>query len=79
MMEKLWNEYFAEKCAQLDSEEERTLLKKADELHREINKLIPPTQREAIDNYIALLYEIQSFSAKKAFFCGFNFAFSLLR
>ena len=32
LTEKLWNEYFAEECSRLDTNEERELIKKAGKL-----------------------------------------------
>ena len=36
-LEKLWNEYLAEKCAEIDTEEERLLAKKAAKAHQIAN------------------------------------------
>ena len=77
-LERLWNEYFAETCASLDTEDERALLKRAAEIHRKANELLTREQRDAIEKYIDALYEIQHFFEKKAFFKGCEFSISFL-
>ena len=77
-LEKLWNEYFATECATLDTDEERTLLKKASEMHRKASKALSETQSDTIEKYIELLYEIQYSFGKKAFCKGCEFAASFL-
>ena len=75
-LEKLWNEYFFEECAVVDTEEERELIKKADEIRKSTNKLLTAEQTEVVESYIEALYEMQGFFAKKAFFRGCEFAAS---
>ena len=77
-LEKLWREHFAEECATIDSEEERRLLKMAAETHKKANELLTKEQSDMIEKYIEILYEIQSFFGKKAFFKGCEFAISFL-
>ena len=77
-LEKLWNKCFFEECATIDSNEERTLLKKASEIHEAANSLLTQMQREAVEKYVDALYEIQGFIVKKAFFKGCELAASFL-
>ena len=74
--EKLWNEYFAEECAKINTEEEKVLLKKTAELHEKANELLTKEQIPMIEKYIETLYELQSFFGKKAFFKGCEFTIS---
>lgn len=76
IIEKLWSEYFAEECSLIDEEEERTLLKKADEAHKTVNSLLTKDGIEAIEKYIDIHYEIEGLFIKKAFFKGCKFAAS---
>ena len=76
--ESLWNEYFAERCATIHTDEEKTLIRRAAEMHDEINRLLTKEQIEETQKYIELLYEIQSVFVKKAFFTGCGFATSFL-
>jgi hypothetical protein len=74
----LWNEYFAEGCAAIDTEEERELVKKASKMHEAANELLTEEQRRAVEKYIDALFEIQNSFVKKAFFRGCRFAMSFL-
>ena len=78
ILEKLWNQYFFEQCAAIETEEERDLIKKAALLHEKANTLINREQEDAVENYVNALCENESFFLKKAFFKGVRFAFSLL-
>ncbi|MBP3437310.1 MAG: hypothetical protein J6K61_05340 [Clostridia bacterium] len=75
-LEKLWNELFAEECALISSKEEGALVKKAAEMHKTVDALLTMEQREAVEEYIEAVYEMQDFSVKKAFFKGCEFAVS---
>ena len=75
-LEKLWNEFFAEECAVIDTKEERALIKKAAEIHKAANELLTKEQSDTIEKYIEVIYEIQGFFIKKAFFSGCEFATS---
>ncbi|MBQ9802182.1 MAG: hypothetical protein IJW51_03835 [Clostridia bacterium] len=77
-LEKLWNEYFAEICALIHTKEEKELVKKAGEIHKTVDKLLTKEQSEAVEKYVEVLYEIQGFFVKKAFFNGCKFATSFL-
>lgn len=75
-LEKLWNEHFAEECAQMNTEKEKALIQKAVEAQKAMDELLTNQQSEATQNYIEILYEMQGFFAKKAFFTGCEFATS---
>ncbi len=76
ILEKLWEEHFAEKCAAMDTEEERVLAKKVALMHKTVNELLAKEQIDAIEKYIEALREIQESFVKKAFFKGCEFAMS---
>ena len=78
ILEKLWNEYFAEECAVIDTEEERTLIRKVAEMHQKANELLTKEQCDALEKCIEALYETQSLCVKKAFFKGVKLAIALL-
>lgn len=69
-LEKLWDEYFAEKCAIIDTSEEKALAARLTEMRKELNKALTVEQSDAIEKYIESLYEIQGSFVKKAFFKG---------
>ena len=50
-LEKLWDEYFAEECAVIDTEEERMFLRKAAEVHKKASELLTKEQNNAIEKY----------------------------
>ena len=72
-LEKMWDEYFYEKCAVIETKEERDLLIKASEVRDALNTLLTNNQTEILEKFIRFTYEIQSLQAKKAFFLGCNF------
>lgn len=78
MLEKLWNEYFSEKCASIASEEERMLVERSAEMHKRVNEVLTEEQCGVVEKYIEALYEIQSYFEKKAFLEGCAFAASFL-
>ncbi len=78
ILENLWNEYFAEECAVIDTDEERAFLVRTGELHESVNELLTKEQRETIEKYIEALYEMQNLFVKKAFFKGCEFATTFL-
>ena len=77
-LEKLWNEYLAEKCAEIDTEEERLLAKKAAKAHQIANDLLTDSQIDALEKYVDTLCDIQDAFVKKAFFKGCEFAITFL-
>ena len=78
IMEILWNEYFAEECAALDTEEERALVRRATEARRIANEILTKEQGAAMEQYVEIVYEIQNCQGKKAFAKGCEFATSFL-
>ena len=78
MFEKLWNEYFFEKCSTLDTEEEREILKRAVEMQKRVDELLTSEQITAVEKYVETLQEMQMYSCRKAFFKGCEFALSFL-
>ena len=78
ILEGLWNEYLWEKCAALDTDEERRLTEKALKLHKKANALLNKEQEAAVEKYIDALCNIEAILVKKAFFKGCEFAVSFL-
>ena len=77
-IERLWNEYFAEECALIHTKEEKELVQKAVEMQKIANEFLTKEQCEATQKYVEILYELQGFFVKKAFFKGCEFATSFL-
>ena len=77
-LEKLWNEYFANECSAIDTAIEKALVKKAANMHEIADKLLSSEQREALENYVDSLCEIQDYLVKKAFFKGCKFTLSFI-
>ena len=77
-LETLWNELLLEKCASIDTEEEKRLAKKAVELHEKANALLNKEQAALVEQYVETLYDIEAVFMKKAFFKGCEFAVSFL-
>ena len=67
-LERLWNEYLLDKCASIDTDEERNLTKQAVELHEKANILLNKDQKDAVEKYVDALCDIEVLFAKKAFF-----------
>lgn len=78
ILEKLWNEYFFEECAVIETEDERKLMKKTAQLHEKLNDLLTKDQKGAVEKYIESLNSIEAVFAKKAFFKGCEFSVSFL-
>ncbi len=77
-LEKLWSDYLEIECAEIDTEEERALVKKAADKHGIVNDALTKDQKDAIEAYVDALCEIHSCFSKKAFFKGCEFAVSFL-
>ncbi len=77
-LRKLWNDYFAEECATIDTDEERELIRKTAEMNKRINELLPKEQNDAMQKYIEAIYEMQSIYAEKAFLKGCKLAVSFI-
>ena len=78
-LSELWNEYYMEKCAVLDTEEEKRLIKKAADLHDKANAILNEEQKAAVEEYVETLSDIEAVFVKKAFFkgCGVAVGFIL--
>lgn len=77
-LEKLWNDYFADECAVIDTEEEKAMAKKAVEIHEAASKSLTKEQIDEIEKYVDVLCEIQYSLVKKAFFKGCEFCAAFL-
>ena len=77
-IEKLWNEYFSEQCAEINTKEERNLTRKAVELHEKVNALLNEEGKNALEEYVDALCDIEALFARKAFCKGCEFAISFL-
>ena len=77
-LEKLWDDYFLDECALVDTDEERTLTKKTLELHEKADFLLDKEQRDAVEKYIDALCDLQSLFSRKAFLKGCEFSTSFL-
>ena len=73
-MEKLWEEYFCEACAFMETEEEKALLQKAAKMHQRVSEQLTVEQNAILEQYLEILYEMQSFSGKRGFYKGCEFA-----
>lgn len=75
MLEKIWDEYYAEECAVISSEEEKDITRRTVEMQENAYKLLNREQVEEMEKYVEAIYEFQSISVKKAFFKGCEFVF----
>ena len=77
-LEMLWKEYFAEKCATIDTEEEKSISRNTIEMRKKAAELLTKEQNDAIEKYVDALCQMQSAFVKKAFFLGCEFTASFL-
>ncbi|MBE6674609.1 MAG: hypothetical protein E7596_05845 [Ruminococcaceae bacterium] len=77
-LEKLWNEYLLDDCAEIDTDGERDLTKKTAELHEKVNALLNNEQEEAVRKYVDALRGLEAIFVKKAFLKGCEFSVSFL-
>ena len=77
-LERLWREYVWDQCAQIETEEERELTKKASKLHEAANTLLNTEQQAAVEKYVDAFFEMEALFLKKAFFKGCEFSTSFL-
>ena len=77
-LDKLWNEYFWDECAAIDTDEERRLTGKIRELREKITPLLNKDQEDALEKYVDALREAEALFTKKAFYTGCKFAVSFL-
>ena len=59
LSEQLWNEYFAEKSATIETEEEKALLKRTIEKHNDVNAILTEAQKKSVEQYVETVYEMQ--------------------
>ncbi len=78
ILEKLWDEYFSEECAVLDTEEEKELISLTAEVHSAANELLNKEQRERVEKFVETLHKMHGISLKKAFCKGCEFAAAFL-
>lgn len=67
-LEKLWNDYLADECATINSDEERKLAKITVELHEKVNSTLNEAQKNAVEEYIDALFDVEAIFLRKAFF-----------
>ena len=77
-LEKFWDEFYCSECALIDTNEERELTKKAGLLHETVNTVLNKEQKDAVENYVSALFDLEAVIVKKAFFKGCRFAVSFL-
>ena len=65
IIEKLWNEHFADECAQIHMKEERDLLKKAIEMQEAANELMSKEQSDASKNMLRHYMKFKAFLSKR--------------
>ena len=77
-LEKLWNEYLLDECAEIKTDEERKRLREIAELHEQVNTVLNKEQQDAVEKYVDALYDMEALFTKKAFFKGCEFAVAFL-
>ena len=77
-MNKLWDEYFNEECAVIDTDEERAILRTVIESEEAACASLTQEQRERVEEYAEAIYKGEGAHVKKAFFKGCEFAASFL-
>ena len=77
-LENLWDEYLMDKCALIDTDEERRLTKKASELHEELNALLNKEQENATERYVDAVLALEAMLVRKAFLKGCEFAVAFI-
>ena len=78
ILEKIWNEYFAQTLSVIENDEERNLIKSSAQLHEQANSLLNEEQLLAVEKYIDSLFDVESLFRKKAFCRGCGFAVSFI-
>ncbi len=77
-LEKLGIDYLSDECAEIDTDEERFLTEELAKLHKKASASLNEGQREAVDQYVNALCDLEALFAKKAFFKGCEFSISFL-
>ena len=75
-LERLWNEYFAQECAMIDTDEGQAAVASIAELHEKLTDLLNKEQMVALERFTKALYQSEDIFMKKAFFSGCEFAVS---
>ena len=66
-LEKLWNDYLADECAAVSSDEERKLAKITVELHEKVNSTLNEAQKNEVEEYVDALFDVEAIFLKKHF------------
>ncbi len=77
-LEKLWNEYLFDECAEIHTDEERKRLREISELYDQANANLNKDQQIAVEKYVDAVCAMESLLTKKAFFKGCEFGVSFL-
>ena len=72
--EELWDAYFCEACARIETDEERALSKKAAALYHQMIDFLTPEQQKVMEQYVEACCDAEALMIKKAFFKGVEFA-----
>ena len=75
MLENLWDEYL---CSTVDMDREGQLTQKTIDLNKKAMGSLNDEQREAVEEYIDAIYDIETVLIKKAFVKGCEFTASFL-
>ena len=67
-----------DECSQIDTDDERKLMKKIVESRKRISTSFNKEQETAFEEHIDLLYDINAIFARKAFIKGCEFAVSFM-
>ena len=76
--EILWNEYFCEDCGVISTPEEKRVSKRIYKMYKDATSILNEEQRNAVEKYTEVIYELESILLKKAFFKGCEFSVSFL-
>ena len=77
-LKQLWHEYLLDECAAMDTDEERTLIKKIIELHAKATAPLNEEQAYAVEKYVDALHDMETLFSQKAFLKGCEFTASFL-
>lgn len=69
IINRLWNEYYMEKCSEIGIEE-RTSVRRVSELHGKLNEELSAEQRKSMEKLIECIYESEAYFRRKAFIMG---------
>ena len=68
ILEMLWNECLFDKCAAIETDNERNHTKRVGELYKTMEVLLDNEQMDAVEKYTEALYDAEAIFIKKAFF-----------